>query len=113
MTNTILPANLPAQHFSTDGQIDLINDSPNPVRMEKGKSDRKRALLAVSLFLTVAVGFIALIIGTSAAEAANVPAFSAAKALAAKQDASIAGVATASIAFIAFGAIALFSTKRK
>jgi len=113
MTNTILPTNLHAQFFSASQEIDLISNAPDPAHLEKGKSDRKLALLAVSLILIIAVGFIALVIGSSAAEAANVPAFTAAKALAAKQDAGIAGVATASIAFIAFGAIALFSTKRK
>lgn len=96
---------------STD-QIELVNNTPDPANLQKGKADRKRALVVLSCALTIAVGCIALVIGTSAAEATNLPVFSAANALTAKQDANVAGIATASLTIIAFGALALFSSKK-
>lgn len=103
LTSTSLPASL--------------NPTPDPAHLKKGhlkkgKEDRKRALIVLSCALTIAVGAIALVIGTSASEAANLPIFTAANALSAKQDAGVAGIATASLAIIAFGALALFSSKK-
>ncbi len=81
--------------------------------MIQGKTIRKRALIALSFALTFALGCIVLVIGSGATEAAGLPTFTVANALTAKQDASIAGIATASLAFIAIGALAVFSGKRK
>lgn len=94
------------------GQIDLVSNTPDRAKFKQGKADRKFALVFLSCALIIAVGCIALVIGTSAAEAASLPVFTTAHALSAKQDASVAGIATASLAFIAFGALALFSSKK-
>ena len=98
--------------FNFDRPIHLVNTTPDPAQLQHSKANRKKALVAVSLVLTLAVGCIALIIGSSAAEAANMPTFTVANALSAKQDSSIAGVATVSIAVIAIGAVAIFSRKK-
>ena len=107
-------SNLHAQISTSDQHIDLMSSSPGTGPFRKSKADRKRTLVAISCGLAVALGAIVIVIGSSSAEAAtNLPTFTVANALAAKQDAGVAGVATASLAFIAVGALAFFSRKRK
>ena len=84
----------------------------NPEKMNKRKSHRKFALATVSFALIAAVGCIALVIGSNTVEAANLPVFTAANALSAKQDAGVAGIATASVVFAAVAALAVFSAKK-
>ena len=79
---------------TTSGHVDLVNTTPNPEKMNKRKSHRKFALATVSFALIAAVGCIALVIGSNTVEAANLPVFTAANALSAKQDAGVAGIAT-------------------
>jgi len=100
---TYLPTSLPA----------ALPATPTCAELKMGKASRKRTLAALSLALLLALGFIALIIGSSTSQAAAIPAFTPAHALAAKQDAGVAGMATISLAIIAFGALAVFSTRKK
>jgi len=93
-------------------QIDLVSASPSHSMMMKDKASRKLAMVALSCALTIAVGCIAVVIGTSAVEAGSLPTFTVANALSAKQDTGIAGIATASVALMAFAALALVSGKR-
>lgn len=97
---------------ATSGHVDLVNTTPNPEKMSQRKSHRKFALATVSFALIAAVGCIALVIGSSTAEAAHLPVFTAANALSAKQDAGVAGIATASVVFAAVAALAVFSAKK-
>ena len=87
--------------------------TPSCAELQVGKAYRKRTLAALSLALLLALCCIALIIGSSTSQAAVMPAFTPANALAAKQSAGVASMATASLAIIAFGALAVFSTRKK
>jgi len=112
MNISITPKRPHLSFARSQGPIDLINATPTPDNMTKGKADRKLALIAMSFVLVAAVGTIALIIGSGTAQAANLPVFTAANALSAKQDAGVGGIAIASLAIAAFGALALFSGKK-
>jgi len=92
-------------------QIDPLNVTPSYSKLQDSKASRRRALIALSLFLTVAVGCVGLIIGSSGVEAASLPAFTVSNALAAKQDAGVAGIATISVALIFCAALAIVSKK--
>ncbi len=111
MNITLTHARLAPAFSKTRGEIDLIKTTPPD--MAKSKTVRKRALMAMSFVLVVGVVCVALIIGTgtSTAQAGSLPAFSAASALAAKQNAGVGGIAVASIALVAIGMLALFYRK--
>ncbi len=113
MNTTITPTRLVTQTFANNRQLNIVSATPNFRKLNKRKSDRKLTLITLSFALIAALGCIALVIGSSSAEAANLPIFTAAKALSAKQDASVGGMATLSLVSIAVGALAFFSAKKK
>ena len=92
-------------------QVDLLSATPSQSKLQDSKASRKRALIALSLVLTAAVGCVGLVIGSGAVEAASLPAFTVSNALAAKQDAGVAGIATISVALIFCAAVAIMSKK--
>jgi len=92
-------------------QVDLLSVTPNCSRLEDSSTSRKRAMIALSLVLTAAVGCVGLVIGSGAVEASSLPAFTVSNALAAKQDAGVAGIATISVALIFCAALAIVSKK--
>jgi len=105
--------NTPKALFKSIRQVKLVSATPNRSTLTQDKISRKRAMAALSFALMAAVGCIALVIGSSVVEASSLPAFTVSSALAAKQDAGIAGVATISLTLIAFAALALVFKKQK
>ena len=112
MTYLPITTNFQSHFYQNDCPVDIIKATPSHAQLKAGKNRRKQTLAIISFALIVALVCIALVIGTSASQAAGLPVFTAANALAAKQDAGIAGMATASLTIIAFAALAIFSTKR-
>lgn len=91
--------------------IEVKSATPNTNQLRKDKSERRYALIALSICLTVALGCIALIIGAAEANAASMPTFTVANALTAKQDPQLGWAASGSLAAIAVGTI--FALTRK
>ena len=104
-------ANKPSTILANDVQIYADKSMSGCTGTKYGPASNKRTMLTLSFALTVALGMVVMIIGTSSAEASSLPTFTVANALSAKQDVGIAGVATASVALIAFAALALVSKK--
>lgn len=91
----------------------MKSTSSHSIDIANGIAVRKTALLAVTLTLTLAVGCVLIVIASSTANATNLPVFTAANALAAKQSSGIGAMATAAIAICSFGAMFFFSGNRK
>jgi hypothetical protein len=108
MTKTAIASGRTINLRAITKNIKLITSVPAHASPPK---TQKFALLGISFSLLVALACVAMVIGTSAAQASSLPAFSVANAIAAKQSASVSGFAIGSLIVIVAGGI--FALPRK
>jgi len=106
-----IPAHKTSAFLKNNRQINVVRAMPNPADLNSSRAGNKPVMLALTFALTIALGLVVMVIGTSIVEASSLPTFTVANALSAKQDNGIASVATVSVTLIAFAALALVSKK--